>query len=78
MFPKYSDWNIEYTSKGLLRKRLGWLLKSLAIILLFSGAYRAKQRGLSYAQVKGGFQIAALQTIIATRSWISAVRRIVR
>lgn len=35
MFPKWSDWRISYTTKGLLKKRLGQLFKAVVATIAF-------------------------------------------
>lgn len=39
MFPKWSDWNIEYTRKGLIKHRLSQAMKVLALAASIIGAY---------------------------------------
>jgi hypothetical protein len=39
MFPKWSDWNIEYTRKGLIKHRISQALKALALAASIIGAY---------------------------------------
>jgi len=45
MFPKWSDWNINYTRKGLIKLRAMQALKVLLTAAAIIGAYRAKQSG---------------------------------
>ncbi|KAF2089118.1 FAD/NAD(P)-binding domain-containing protein [Saccharata proteae CBS 121410] len=46
MFPRYSDWNIAYTRKGLLKLWLGRSVRVVAFAAVLLGAYRARQAGL--------------------------------
>jgi len=39
MFPKWSDWNIEYTRKGLIKHRISQILKVIALAASIVGAY---------------------------------------
>ena len=39
MFPKWSDWNIQYTTKGLLKHRISQLLKVVALAAGIVGAW---------------------------------------
>ncbi|KAL8838053.1 MAG: hypothetical protein Q9170_002289 [Blastenia crenularia] len=39
MFPKWSDWDLQYTRKGLIRKRAGQALNVLLLVLALVGAY---------------------------------------
>lgn len=48
MFPKYSDWNIQYTTKGLLKHRLAQVLKIIVLAAGVIGAWRIRH------DVRGG------------------------
>ena len=39
MFPKWSDWNIQYTTKGLLKHRISQFLKVIAVAATIVGAW---------------------------------------
>ncbi len=39
MFPKWSDWNIQYTTKGLLKHRISQVLKVIAVAASIVGAW---------------------------------------
>ena len=39
MFPKWSDWNIQYTTKGLIKHRLAQTLKVIALVVSITGAF---------------------------------------
>ena len=39
MFPKWSDWNIQYTTKGLLKHRISQVLKVIALAASIVGAW---------------------------------------
>jgi hypothetical protein len=45
MFPKYSHWKAEYTSKGLMKSRLRQSVKYLALVLAVFGMYRIRLQG---------------------------------
>lgn len=45
MFPKWSDWNLEYTRKGLLKKRAGKALRICALVAVIVGANRLRKDG---------------------------------
>lgn len=49
MFPKWSDWNIQYTTKGLLKHRTSQILKVVALAASILGAYYLRY------DVRGGF-----------------------
>lgn len=46
MFPTWTDWDIQYTRKGLLKKSAFTLLKTLALIAFILGVVKQKQNGL--------------------------------
>ena len=39
MFPKWSDWNIQYTTKGLLKHRISQVLKVIALAATIVGVW---------------------------------------
>ena len=45
-FPTWSDWNIQLTTKGLIRKRVGQLIRAVSIGLLLVATYRLRQSGI--------------------------------
>jgi len=56
LFPKWADWNIEYTKKGVAQKRKTRAVRLLALVLLAGGAYRLRQSGLGVKDVKAFLQ----------------------
>ena len=48
MFPKWSDWNIQYTTKGLLKHRFSQLLKVTVLAASIIGAWHIRH------DVRGG------------------------
>lgn len=52
-FPKWDDWNIEYTDKGLWSIRRTRALRVLGLGLVVVGAWRARQAGLGVGDVSG-------------------------
>ena len=53
MFPKWSDWNIAYTSKGLRKQRLRATLKTLACLFALIAVYRARKTGMTVSSLAG-------------------------
>jgi hypothetical protein len=51
-FPRWDDWNIEYTSKGIARRRAKRVVRTLALVLAIGGAWRFRQSGLGMVDVK--------------------------
>jgi len=47
MFPKWKDWNVTYTRKGLLKYRLRQALKYIAFAAAIVGMVRMRQSGRS-------------------------------
>ena len=39
MFPKWSDWNIQYTTKGLIKERIKRTVKLVVLLAGIVGAY---------------------------------------
>ncbi|OCK83255.1 FAD/NAD(P)-binding domain-containing protein [Lepidopterella palustris CBS 459.81] len=52
MFPKWKDWNIEYSHKGLVKRRIRRSFRFIALALLITGAYCARQKGLGLKDAK--------------------------
>lgn len=53
MFPKWRDWHIQYTSKGLLKYRLRQALKYVAFAAAIVGLYRARKKGVAVTALPG-------------------------
>ncbi|KAF2661436.1 FAD/NAD(P)-binding domain-containing protein [Lophiostoma macrostomum CBS 122681] len=51
-FPRWQDWNITYTKKGLARKRNGRVARIFALAFTIIGAYRLYQHGVTVADGK--------------------------
>ncbi|KAF1841159.1 FAD/NAD(P)-binding domain-containing protein [Cucurbitaria berberidis CBS 394.84] len=51
-FPKWDDWNIAYTSKGIWNIRRTKATRLLSVALAVVGAYRARQVGLGLKDIK--------------------------
>lgn len=49
MFPKWRDWHIQYTPKGLLKRRVWQALKYVAFAAAIVGVYRARRGGVALA-----------------------------
>ncbi|KAF2808498.1 FAD/NAD(P)-binding domain-containing protein [Mytilinidion resinicola] len=65
MFPKYSDWDITLTSKGVTKRRLRQTARILSWILLFTGLYQAKKRRLTPKGIRD-FIRNSLVVVLAT------------
>ncbi|CAG5156972.1 uncharacterized protein ALTATR162_LOCUS4765 [Alternaria atra] len=51
-FPRWNDWNIEYTNKGIARMRARRVVRTLALVLAIGGVWRFKQSRLGLKDVK--------------------------
>lgn len=51
-FPKWSDWNIAYTQKGLNKVRRTRAIRTLTLLLAIAGVYRMRQKGLGIFDLK--------------------------
>ncbi len=45
MFPKWSDWDLQYTRKGLLKKRARQASGVLLLLIIIVGGYALRQQG---------------------------------
>jgi cation diffusion facilitator CzcD-associated flavoprotein CzcO len=71
-FPKWNHWNIEYTKKGIWNIRRARAMRTLATLLAVVGAYRARQHGLGFANIKGVLQ-SIVQGSVASLAYLGAV-----
>lgn len=51
MFPTWSDWDITYTTKGLLKKRIKTLLSLLTYAAGIAGLYRLRKAGFAISDL---------------------------
>lgn len=51
MFPKWSDWNIQYTTKGLIKQRIKQTLQTLTLLASIVGLYYIRK------DVRGGLRV---------------------
>ncbi|KAL1653512.1 hypothetical protein SLS61_004022 [Didymella pomorum] len=55
-FPKYNDWNIAYTTKGISNIRRTRALRMLGITLAIVGVYRWRKSGLGFKDIRAMIQ----------------------
>lgn len=67
MFPKWSDWDFEYTRKGLWMGRLRVLRRVLELALFFGWAYRARKVGGVKALLEGWMAVRSVGVKAAER-----------
>jgi cation diffusion facilitator CzcD-associated flavoprotein CzcO len=77
-FPRWGDWNIEYTSKGIARKRMRAAARGLAVVLLVGGLVKAKRSGLGVGDVKGLLGGAVQVYVASVKEAWGMVRNAVR
>ena len=51
MFPKWSDWDIGYTRKGLIKRRIRQSLKFIAFAASIVGLYRMRWSGEGFGKM---------------------------
>lgn len=51
MFPKWSDWDIEYTRKGLIKRRIRQSLAFIAFAASIIGLYRIRWSGHGFGKL---------------------------
>ena len=64
MFPKWSDWNISYTTKGLWKQRIKRILALAAFAATIVGAFRLRQSGMSIKSLPGQLQQFVRSTVL--------------
>lgn len=78
MFPKWSDYNIEYTTKGLFKNRVFKLLKALTLAATIIGAFYIRKdpvgglmtlRNLARGNIRDGM-FAILGLMESGAKWI--------
>jgi len=67
MFPKWSDWNLKYTSKGIRKTRTNALLKFMTCAILITGIIKARKANVTSfvdisQMIKGYLSDALLMT----------------
>ena len=78
MFPKWKDWDLDYTRKGLLKKRAGKALRICVLVAAIVGAVKLRQEGGSFGnmahvlrQVVRSSLLTVLDGSLAVNRWIS-------
>ena len=64
MFPKWSDWNISYTTKGLWKQRIKRILTLAVFAATIVGAYRSRQSGMSIKSLPSQLQHFVRSTVL--------------
>lgn len=60
MFPKWGDWDIQYTRQGLRRQRIKQMMKLVAFVSFIAGLFSVRKQPLTSL---GGIPTAIKQTI---------------
>lgn len=51
MYPKWSDWNIQYTAKGLFKERIKQTLRVLTLLASIAGLYYIRKNPIGGLRV---------------------------
>jgi cation diffusion facilitator CzcD-associated flavoprotein CzcO len=78
MFPKWDDWNIVYTKKGVWNIRKTRAIRGLAVLLAVVGAWRLSQSGLGFGDLKGVMRNVLQGSIASLRQLAGVVREQIR
>lgn len=66
MFPKWSDWDLQYTRKGLVKKRIRQALQVLALIAVILGIYQVGRTSDSTQDARNTIRRYAKQILFST------------
>lgn len=77
MFPKWADWNIQYTAKGLRKHRLRQALRYAAFAAAIVGLYRARRQGVAWRalpdMVRLAMRLGALRILDGLQGFLAKV-----
>ncbi|KAF1837180.1 FAD/NAD(P)-binding domain-containing protein [Decorospora gaudefroyi] len=76
-FPKWRDWNIEYTNKGVAKMRLRRAMRGLAVLLAVSGMWRLRKSGLGIKDVIELLRGILHARVVDVRRFGEAIRNVV-
>ena len=71
MFPKWSDWNIQYTTKGLIKLRIKQTLRSLILFASITGLFQIRR------DVRGGLGAYGTTVKLVVKSGLLKVLELV-
>ncbi len=74
MFPTWSDWNIEYTPKGLRKLRARQAARALGIGVLVAGTFWMRQSGLGLADMPSLLRHGVRSSLGVLEGWLESVR----
>jgi hypothetical protein len=63
-FPNWSHWDVQWTAKGIAKRRWTRTVRGLAVVLAIGGLWRWRQSGMSVRGLVGGLV-----------KWVGEVRR---
>ncbi len=78
MFPKWKDWNLQYTRKGLLKKRAGRALRICALVAVIVGAYNLRKDGGSLGNLPGLLRQIVRSSLLTVLDLNQAVNQRIR
>lgn len=72
MFPNWSDWTIELTRKGLIKKRVWQLLRLVFTASAIVGMYRLRRSGIKLRNLPAVAKMSAKMSLMALLGQVSA------
>jgi hypothetical protein len=76
-FPKWDDWNITYTKKGIAKMRMRRAVRVLVVVLAVGGLWRLKLSGLRVNDVKGSLRCVLQGGVASVMDFWAIVRNAV-
>ncbi|KAF1946136.1 FAD/NAD(P)-binding domain-containing protein [Clathrospora elynae] len=74
-FPRWNDWNIEYTPKGIAKMRRTRAMRILSVVLAIGGMYRLRRSGLGVEDVTAVMKYVVQGSLARLLRLWTAVRR---
>jgi len=75
MFPTWSDWNIDYTSKGIRKRRIWQALRVLMVVVSIVLGYQARQSGHSLGYFKELYRHTLAITVASARRALDSLAK---
>jgi len=75
MFPTWSDWNIDYTSKGIMKRRIWQALRVLMVVVSIVLGYQARRSGHSLGYFKELYRHTLVTTVASARRALNSLAK---
>ena len=75
MFPKWDDWNIAYTKRGIWNIRRTRATRALAVLLAVVGAYRLRQSGMGFRDIKDAIRSLVQGSVASLGELLTLLRK---